>query len=119
MHDKITPIPDDSIPQTRSRDDSSSRMVKRKTIQDISREISMYPDPIYRPPPKPTEIPIQEVPRKLLDFDPEVNMDFEENSPYQESVISETYQRQDKSYCQEPQELHSLINTGKLVPKFL
>ena len=49
MHDKCTPIPDYTIPQTRSSDDSSSRMVKRKTIEDISREISMYPDLIYRP----------------------------------------------------------------------
>ena len=50
MHDKIIPIPDYAIPQTRSGDNSSSKLVKRKIIQDISREISMYPDPIYRPP---------------------------------------------------------------------
>ena len=30
----------------------------------MSREIPMYPDPIYRPPPKSTEIPLQEIPRK-------------------------------------------------------
>ena len=29
------------------------------------------------------------------------------------------YQRPDKSYFQEPQELESLINTGRLVQKFL
>ena len=34
MHDKITPTPDIVIPQTRSGNDSSSRKVKRKTIQD-------------------------------------------------------------------------------------
>ena len=45
-------------------------------------------------------------------------MDLEENSPFQEGVISETYQRLDKSYFQEPQELDSLIKTGKLVQKF-
>ena len=44
MHDKITPIPDYVIPQTRPRDDSGSR----KNIQDNSREILRYPDPIYR-----------------------------------------------------------------------
>ena len=49
MHDKIIPIPDYPIPQTRSGDDSSSRMVKRKVMQDITREIPKYPDPIYRP----------------------------------------------------------------------
>ena len=46
-------------------------------------------------------------------------MDFKENSLYQEGVISETYQRPGKSYFQEQQELDSLINTGKLLPKFL
>ena len=46
-------------------------------------------------------------------------MDFEENSPDQEDVISETYQRSDRSYFQEPPELESLASTGKLVQKFL
>ena len=92
-HVKIIPIPDYAIPHTRSRDDSSSGMVKRKTIQDVSREIPIYPDPTYRPPPKSERIPIPEVPRSLSDFDSEINMDFEENSPFQEDVISETYQR--------------------------
>ena len=59
------------------------------------------------------------VPRSLLDFDPEINMDFEENSPFQEGVISEIYEKPDKSYFQEPQELDSLINKGRLVQKFL
>ena len=60
-----------------------------------------------------------EVPRSLLDFDPEINRNFEENSTFQEDVISEMYQRPDKSYFQEPQELGSLINTDRLVQKFL
>ena len=79
----------------------------------------MYPDPIYRPPPKPTEIPLQEVHRNLSDLDMDINIDFKENSLYQEGVISETYQRLDKSYFQEPQELDSLLNTGKLAQTFL
>ena len=44
IHDYFTPIPDCAIPQTTFGDDSGSRMVKRKTIQDINREIPMYPD---------------------------------------------------------------------------
>ena len=88
-------------------------MVKRKTIQDVSREIPIYPDLTCRPPAKPVKLPILEVPRSLLDFDPEINMDFKENSPFQEDVISETYQRPDKSYFQEPQNwIVSLIQTG-------
>ena len=54
-----------------------------------------------------------------MDTDPELNANFEENSPFQEGVISETYQRLDKSYFQEPQELEILINTGRLVQMFL
>ena len=79
----------------------------------------MCPDPIYRPPPKPAAIPLQEIPRILTDLDTDINTDFKENSPYQEGLISETYQRPNRSYFQEPPELDSLINTGKLVQKFL
>ena len=71
------------------------------------------------PPPKKTEIPIPEVPRNLLDFGPEINKNLKEKSPFQEGVISGAYQRPDHSYFQEPQELDSLINTGKLVQMFL
>ena len=41
---------------------------------------------------------IQEIPRNLMYSDIGINTDFEENPPYQEGVISETYQRPDRSY---------------------
>ena len=85
----------------------------------MSREIPAYTHPIYRPLHKPSEIPLQEIPRKLTELDTDINKDFKENSPYQEAVISEIYQRPDRSYFQEPPELDSLISTGKLVHKFL
>ena len=78
IHDKVIPVPNYIIPQTRSGDDSISRTIKRKTIQDISREIPAHTHPIYRPPPKPAEIPIQEIPRKLMDLANDINMDFKE-----------------------------------------
>ena len=58
-----------------------------------------------------------------MDFDidlleRDINIDFEENSQHQEGVISEIYQRQDKSYFQEPPELDSQVDTGKLVQSF-
>ena len=68
---------------------------------------------------KPTEIPLQEIPRKLTDFNTDINKDFKENSPYQKGVISEMYQRPNRSYFQESAELDSQISTGKLVQKFL
>ena len=45
--DKI--VLDYAIPHISSGDDSSSRMIKRKTIQGVIREIPIYSDPSYRP----------------------------------------------------------------------
>ena len=74
--------------------------VQEKPYQMLA-EIPIYPDPVYQPPPKPVKIPVPEILGSLSDIDPEMNTDFEENSPFQEGVISETYQRLDKSYFQE------------------
>ena len=46
--------------------------------------------------------------KDLLDLDTERNIDFEENSPYQEGIISKTYERPDKSYFKEPSEFKDL-----------
>ena len=54
-----------------------------------------------------------------MDNDLDRNVDIEENSPFQEGMISEIYERLDTSYMQEPQELKDLINTTKLSQKFL
>ena len=43
-----------------------------------------------------------------------INLDFEENSPFQEGIISETIQRLDKSFLQNPKELKDLIDMGNL-----
>ena len=76
IHDKLILVPNYIILQTRSGDDSNSRTNKRKTTQDISREIPAYTYPIYRPPTKPPKIPLQEIPRKLTDLDNDINTDF-------------------------------------------
>ena len=49
----------------------------------------------------------------------DINMDFEENSSFQKCIISEIYQRPNRSYFQESPELDSLISTGQLVQIFL
>ena len=46
------------------------------------------------------------------------NMDFEENSPHQEGIISETYESPDKSYIK-PHKLADLVDTSKIVQKYL
>ena len=50
---------------------------------------------------------------------PKIDIEFEENSPHQEGIILEFYQRPDKSYLQQPKDLENLVNTGNLVQKFL
>ena len=79
-----------------------------------------YHDPYARPPPRPPDVtdPIDNQ-KDLLDNDLDRNVDIEENSPFQEGIISEIYERLDMSYIQEPQELKDLIDTTKLIQKFL
>ena len=52
-----------------------------------------------RPPPKPPDQLIIKQDRG------DIKMDIEENSPFQENIISEIYERPDKSYFQEPIEI--------------
>ena len=54
-----------------------------------------------------------------MDIDLEINKDFEENSPYQEGVISEIYQEPDKSQLVNPPELTDLIDIDKGVQKYV
>ena len=48
-----------------------------------------------------------------------INLDFEENLPFQEGIISETIQRLGKSYFQNPKALKDLIDKGNLVHRLL
>ena len=50
---------------------------------------------------------------------PDINLDFKENSPFQEGVISDIFQRQEKTFFQDPKGINDLINMGNLVQKFL
>ena len=61
----------------------------------LIKDIPFYPDPTYRPPPKPMRTPMPES-SESTDINPEINTDFEENSPFQEGIISEMYQRPNK-----------------------
>ena len=54
-----------------------------------------------------------------LELDLEINRNFEENSPYQEGIISEIYQRPNKSQMVDPPELIDLVNTERIVQKYL
>ena len=79
-----------------------------------------YHDPYARPPPRPPDVTnLIDSQKDLLETDLGRNVDIEENSPFQEGIILETYERLDKSYVQEPYKLKDLIDTTKLVQKFL
>ena len=71
-----------------------------------------------RPPPRPPDLDDNN-----RDLRPNVitdpSIDFEENSPHQEGIISETYESPDKSYIRELHELADLVDTSKLVHKSL
>ena len=87
-------------------------------------DVPFHPGQTYRPPPKPIR---SNVPRSqeslqssssVENINPQINLDFEENLPFQEGVISETFQRPDKSFFQDPWKLDNLINMGNLIQKF-
>ena len=70
----------------------------------IIKDIPFYPDPPYRPPPKPVRPPVpgSSESSESTDINPEININFKQNSPFQEGVILVSYQRPDKSFFQEP-----------------
>ena len=72
-----------------------------------------YLVPQNRPPPKPPDILTKEKEVESL------KIEIEENSPFQESIISEVYERPDKSYFQELIELKDLIDTNNIIQQFL
>ena len=98
---------------------NETETITRKKIQGKNREQPFYPDLIYRPPPRPPDNFRPNCPESELDTKPKIDIEFEENSPHQEGIVSEVYQRPNKSYFQEPKDLESLINTCNLVQKFL
>ena len=82
-----------------------------KLVSDIPRSeiLPPYLAPQSRPPPKP---PDQLPKRQEVD---ESKTKIEENSPFQENIISEIYERPDKSYFQEPVELKDLVDTKDII----
>ena len=97
---------------------NETETITGKKILGKNREQPFYPDPIYRSPLRPPDNLRSNCPETELDTKPKIDIEFEENSPHQEGIISEVYQRPDKSYFQEPKGLESLINNQNLVKIF-
>ena len=86
-------------------------------------DVAFHPSPVYRPPPKPIKQNVTHVQNSqssnVKNISPNINFDFEENSPFQECVMFKIFQRPDKSFFQEPKELGDLVNKGNFVDKYL
>ena len=70
-------------------------------------DVPFHPGPTYRLPPKPIRSNMprsqksSQSAKSVENISPEINLDFEENSLFQEGIFSETFQRLDKSFFQE------------------
>ena len=98
--------------------------VRMTHTKPLTPDAPFHPGLTYRPPPKPIR---SNVPRgqessqsssSVENINPDINLDFKENSLFQEGIISEMFQRPDKSFFQDPKQLNNLINTGNLTQKF-
>ena len=95
------------------RDEIGPKMPK--SIMEIPRSemLPPYMIPQSRPPPKPPDTISKKQEAESL------KAEIEGNSPFQESIISEVYERPDKSYFQELIELKDLLDTNNIVQRFL
>ena len=67
----------------------------------LTADVPFHPSPVYRPPPKPIrhDVSNQQGSQSLPgteDINPNVNLDFQENTPFQEGFMSKTFQRPDR-----------------------
>ena len=114
-----------SVPQVSQNPNRSIEHEKDTIAKYVNRpwtnetQVPFYPDPIMKPPPRLPDKIIHNDGQMNLDLDIEINKDFEENSPYQEGIISEIYQSLHKSQLIEPQELSDLIDINQIIQKYL
>ena len=82
--------------------------------ESFSPDVLLHLDPLHTPLPKQQNNPFP------TNQDTSINLDIEENSPFQEGIISETIQRLDKMFFfQNPKRLEDIIDMGNLIHKFL
>ena len=84
---------------THSINNANGRITDNKSLIP---DVPFHPGPVYRPPPKPIR-PVmsnRQSSQNLPDIEvinPNINLGFKDNSPFQEGVLSKTFQRLDKS----------------------
>ena len=111
------------IEEDDDQDISNQRGDKVSISRDITSHMKatnipnqVYPQPIISLPPRPPGPPGSN-PKVTVEI--ETNLDFEENCLHQEGKITEKYESPDKSYLQQPQELSDLVDSTKIIHKYL
>ena len=101
-----------------STNNANDRMVNNNPFMP---DVPFHLDPLLRPLKQPIKqnMMCNQNSQNVQDISPNINSDFKENSPFQEGIMSETFQRLDKSFFQDPKELGDLINKGNFVHKYL
>ena len=76
-----------------STNSASDRLINNNPFMP---DIPLHLDPLLGPP---KHQPIKwNIKQNIQENSPNINYDFEENSPFQEGIMSETFQRLDKSF---------------------
>ena len=126
----VQPVAQKATPETVEMPNETEKKRDIKTspsriIQQPLRDIVLPPGSVLPPvvvppsvrlPPKPPNV---DKTTASPDLEPDPNMDIEENSPHWEGFITKTYVAPDKSYLEQPPELIKLVNTLKVVQKYL
>ena len=86
---------------------NETETITTKQILSVNTEQTFHQDLIYRPFPRPLENLQPNSPEKKPDTKSKIDIEFEENSPHQEGIISEFHQRPNKSYFQELKDLEN------------
>ena len=95
-----------------STNSASDRLINKNPFM---LHVPLHPDLLLRTPKQQT---IKQNAQEI-NPNPNINFDFEENSPFQEGILLETFQRPDKSFFQNARELGDLINKENLVHRIL
>ena len=80
--------------------------------KSFSPDVLLHLDPLHKPLPKQQNVV------SSINQNTSINLDIEENSPFQEGIILETIQRLDKTFFQNPKRLKDLIDMGEFIYKF-
>ena len=91
------------IPQTEHVPSTQNAHRQPMSPKIVARQVPLCPDPYLKPPPRLPDLKEHMLNLMDLDMDNDINIDFEEISPYQEGIITETYQRPDNSYVKNHQ----------------